>query len=102
MSDCDRERDAFLLGEQDFYDGVPIGDCPYPMSIHEPDSGPFVRWCQGWHHGEARAARLTLELQLHPICADDTAERKLVSWVINDRHSASARKEARQERRTLH
>lgn len=102
MSDCDRERDAFLLGEQDFYDGIPIGDCPYPMSIHEPDSGLFVHWCHGWHHGEARAARLTLELELHPICADIAAERALVRWVINARHNASAQNEARQEAPTLH
>ena len=36
MSSEDRECDAFLMGEQDFYDGTPIGDCPYPMSIPSP------------------------------------------------------------------
>ena len=102
MSNDDRERDAFLMGEQDFYEGIPIGDCPYPMSINEPDSNLSVRWCDGWHHGEARAAKLTLELELHPICADHAGERALITWVINAHRSADEKNESRQEERTLH
>ncbi len=102
MPDRDRERDAFLLGEQDFYEGIPIGDCPYPMSINDPEADLFVHWCDGWRHGQARAARLTLELELHPIYADNAAERALVRWVIDSRDDVRAEQEASQQGRRFH
>ncbi len=98
MSRADREREAFLTGERDFYDGIPIGDCPYAMSITEPDDDLALHWCRGWRSGEAGAAKLTLELQLHPVCADNAAERALLAWVINTRDKA----EADSAPRTLH
>ncbi len=102
MSDRDRERDAFLLGEQDFYEGIPIGDCPYPMSIYDPDAVLSVHWCDGWHYGQARAARLTLEREMHPIFADSAAERALVAWVIDRGRDADANHGARHESRRPH
>ena len=102
MSSDDRERDAFLIGARDFYDGVPIGDCPYPMSISEPDSPLATRWCEGWRQAEAHAARRTLELRLQPICADRAAERALVAWVLAAHRAATTQPKPREEHPTLH
>ena len=102
MSSDDRERDAFLIGEQDFYDGVPIGDCPYPMPITEPENDLAVHWCRGWRRGEARAARLTLELQLSQVNDHNAPERAPVAWVIDTHSEAEAEQELRHERPTLH
>ncbi len=100
MSSDDHKRDALLMGEQDFYDGVPIGDCPYATSITEPDGDLAAYWCRGWCQAEVRAAKATLDLQLQPVCADNAAERALVASVINRHHAADARTD--RTARTLH